>query len=499
MTFGFRNAAYRRAIVAGTSFLVLLFLIRINADALLANFEARFGPLLTTQLFHPQHWFWAFDQTQPITVRRGFAMIIALFGGFLALDNLAALKSVLSRFFQTKAAPIVICLLAFATFWYFRVLFSWGDVGRYEAMLAGTIGVDNTNFVPQIFFMSAPLTTALFFLSWITGIFETAENAIAMVNVLAGVVYVWCCLRLVRLSENKDYAWVSLLLFVATPSIGLFFGYRETTSVVTGTFALYALASVYFLRTAQTRYFLLASLAIGVGAAAHNIAIILLPSWALLAILVLQANAAKSVKPLLSAMALIALPLALMFALAVLMPDRVLGPLSGDAVLGEEIAEDGLSVLLRRSCIGSEAGDPVSWCYPLGSIDQIMDILNLSMLLLPGWIILVPILVVGLRRNGLFNKETLFCLANIVSGIAFIVLFPSILGYLQDWDLYAPAYLQIVLFFAIWVINQPDYLRNWMKPLLFSAVAVNIVGIIELIFVLQPWLFGRVIFPMLAG
>ncbi len=476
-----------------------LFLVRYNAMQLLAFFEARFGPLLVTQHYQPMHWFWAFDNSEPIRVTRWFAVVILGFVSLFSLEWLPSLKATLNKLLQHPLAMPVIMLLGMLIFWYFRVLFAWGDTGRYEGYLRGPFGQDNTDFVPFIFFMSAPLTTALFYLAWITDLFASAEDAIAIVNVLAGGVYIWGGLRLIKSMTGKHAHYLQLLLLLSAPFLTLFFGYREATAVAAGCFSVYCYAGYQFLQTKSLRWFLLASLVIGISTAAHNIGIILIPAWAILFWVFIRSSIERKVLNLIVSGVLIALPLAIMFGFALTFPERVPGTLAGDALLADQVREGGLVVLLRRSCIGSGTAEPKGWCYALGSGYQLMDLANLTMFLFPGMFVLLPVMLGVVARNWQkISLVTLFALANVAAGAAFTILFPPVLGFLQDWDLFAPAYLLSSLgLLMLYLENETPWLHA-LKPVLFGAIALNLASLLELTFLLQTWLFGRVIFPMLG-
>jgi hypothetical protein len=172
------------------------------------------------------------------------------------------------------------------------------------------------------------------------------------------------------------------------------------------------------------------SLALSLAIAAHGQMLLLLPSYG---ILLLAAWYKGQRRVILPALILVPLPSVILLVVAFLRPDLIIGGLYGDALGGA----DGMFVPLFMTEGEYEH-------YTLFSVEHIIEIINAMLVTAPlALILLAPALFAAWRRRREWEVWLLATVA--VGAILFIFLWNADLGMQNDWDLFTPPFLLLLL------------------------------------------------------
>lgn len=316
-------------------------------------------------------------------------------------------------------------LLIGATTWYFRVGRSLGDSHIFMEML-GT---------ERIFRMSQPLTTVVYWLAYhIVGTWGwAARNAVALVCSLAAMIAVWVWgLLIARLPKQEAWAISALVL---PCSLGvLFCGYVETTVLSLLCMLIFILLSHRYLHGQAALW--QPALALGIAAAFHGLAFYMVPSLALIA----WARATGWRKLLLSRQTFAALlafivPVALTVGLALTFRPWIRGTLVGDSLGGWN----------RRAFVSLRPPlYPPEERYTMFSLAHFGDVTGIMLLV-------SPFSLLALIAGSVWGKQSIktwwgrFLLLNALCGLAFVFSWNADLGMKQDWDLFGPPLLSLLL------------------------------------------------------
>lgn len=416
-----------KTLIDVTLFLCLLVLLGlyINGQWLTAQLSRLFGdpPPVFIQLALPQvwqTWLWSIDS---ISVSSKVALIVATLGGGLLALGLQWWTGWLSwiEHWRSPWFHLVVALLTIPFLWYLRGDIGLGDAPRYTAML-GT---------GRLFVMHGPLASLLFALVHrLGGSRWPPESTVAFVNCLLGAVWVYLLLRFASRHEGWK-RWLLLGCVLPASGVAIFFGYREMMAL-----ALVAAVVYLYLATGtlngQSLY--LPSLALSLAIAAHGQMLLLLPSYGILLLATWYKGQRRVILP---ALMLVPLPSVILLAVAFLRQDLIIGGLYGDALGGA----DGMFVSLFRT--GGEYEH-----YTLFSVEHIIELINAMLVTAPfALILLVPALFAAWRRRREWEVWLLATVA--VGAILFIFLWNADLGMQNDWDLFTPPFLLLLLSSAL--------------------------------------------------
>jgi hypothetical protein len=305
--------------------------------------------------------------------------------------------------------------------WYYRVDRSWGDRKIFLEML--TQG--------KFFRMSQPLTTALYALVYIgVQLFDwPPRNAIALVCSGAAMVTTSTLIAFLKRLPREEAITIGSVIFPCALWV-LFFGYVETT-VMALTWTVTFFFTSY--RHIQGRTGLLVpALVLGIAMACHGSSIYLLPALLFLAFRA-QLNFKSRLRRLLEASLGFALPVIIVVGVALTHPAAIRGSFVGDSLGGAD----------SRALVPLFDPVPPFEHYTLFSIAHFVDVLNLVFLVSP---FVLPCVWIGLRQIGSAGTDwTKFLGIGALSGLGFIVLWNPDLGMPQDWDLFAPPLLPVLL------------------------------------------------------
>lgn len=366
---------------------------------------------------------WAFDHLTVTASLAGFAVVISLF--------LALIGGVALRLYVDPPAQWVrwimlagVILGVGASTWYFRVERSLGDRTIFLEML--THG--------KSFRMSQPLTTALYSLAyrWVQGLGWPPRNAVALVCSIASMALVWPFLEVLRGLPRAERTAAAVL--VCSSSLGvLFFGYVETTGVALALALIYMwMARLYV----QDQVKLWApALVLGIAVSAHGMSLYLVPSF-----LLLFANRngrplhGSQLRRILTAGLAFMAPVIVVVGTALLSYGAIRGSLVGDSLGGADM----------RPFVPLSAPQPPKEQYTLFSLAHLADLANLFCLVSPYTIFLLLLALIRLK----YAASTVwgqFLLVSAASGLLYAFLWNPDLGMKQDWDLFAPALLPLLL------------------------------------------------------
>ncbi len=504
----------RSTLVWAILLLGLLIGLRFFVEPITAALEAQWGPLLVNQQFHPMRWLWAFEATQPIRPSRWLLLTIAL---------IPTLYLVLSRISlpQKTWVYVAICVGMFALYWLFRAKIGYGDAGRYEDyMLRGIVpGAEGQTPDPKVLFMSSPLSTALFYVVYhvlFPGVFS-AEDAIAFVHATIGLIYVTAMVWSVQRYVAGAAKLPVLLLLLSIPATVHFFGYREATSVTPGLAGAYIALALWQLHTPKLWKLVLASFIAGLATAAHGVGYMLAASVAYLWLSYLVHTIRE--KQLINGVLGVLLgavsyfgPFRFFFFLSYRNPSWVFGHPKGDSGdAWQGLLPQNWLGTLRLGCANSGVRPPERWCYPVFSKHQFFDLLSGTFRLWPAGLIVMLIVVLTLLYlarnyewrnvlNDVWHSRILFLSAVFAGALGFLLLFPPMLGFIQDWDLFGPSYIVMATVTALFMgFYIPDAV--WKKPVFRLTVsimiALNLASLTEFLFWLQPRFFGETLVPLL--
>ncbi len=312
---------------------------------------------------------------------------------------------------------IVVFVLVVGGLWYWRVAGSQGDAFKYLIMLR-----DDKWFV-----MSQPLSTALFSLAYavLQPLGWPPAGAAAVVNVLAGAVWLIAALSLAR---TAPVASIAIITAIVAGGVVVFFGYIETMAWPLALATLYLLAAQ---RVLAGRSPWPAALCFGLTVAAHGQMLLLGPSLLVVAFEVLRRQGRWRAAAF---AALAAAPIALIVGMALLNQDRIYDTLVGDALGGGDqrmfVPLIGLTTTAER--------------YTLFSGWHLWEIVNL-MLRAGPWL---PVAAVGAVigwRAARREVRSLFWALVFAGSVAFVALWNSDFGMNLDWDLYVPPVMLALL------------------------------------------------------
>ncbi len=510
------NTSISKPWLAGYAILIVCILIglRFAVEPLTAALESAWGPLLSAQFHHEMRWLWAFEGTAPVTISRwALLVVVGTLGSYLLLS-------------QQKIQPntlilITLVVAAAALYWILRPKIAYGDAGRYEGyMLRGILpGLEDQPPDPKVLFMSSPLSTALFYVVYhvlFPGMFS-AEEAVSMVNIAAGVIFVASSMWVVSRWIKPEARWATILLLLTIPATVHFFGYREATSVTPGLGIAYVALALWYLDDPKLWKLLLAALIAGLSTAAHGVGYMFGASLLYLAAgyalkQYQQGRLGNGVLGAVLTVAFYILPFRAFFWLARRNPDWVFGHPTGDSgdALTWLLPQNWLTTL-RLDCRGSIALPIDRWCYPVFSEHQFFDLLSGTFRLWPAGLIalLVAALVLVQLARGynwsnavaeFWNSRLMFFIAVFCGALGFLLLFPPMLGFIQDWDLFGPSYIVMatVTAFLMGMYLSAD---TWKSPLFRLTVSLmiglNLAGLTEFLFWLQPYFFGETLVPLL--
>ena len=519
--------------------------LRFGSAGIDTRLEALGGVFPSTQRWGKVTWLWAFNGTSPLRLERWLLTFVLSASGFHTLLGSRFAR----RFGELLGHPsrrtqwlflTAFVLVCMALFWMLRLKIAWGDTGRYEDyLLRGVVPGQTGPPQPKLLFMSAPLTTLTFY-AFYYGYFNrflTPENAVALVNVCAGGIYIVSALALVRRLASP-LRMFAVLWLLTLPATALFYGYREATAISAAFAVLYLVAAWWALHTDQARLILLAALALGLAAAGHGLAFMLAPSLFLLLLrdLLRRMRRGSWIKAgtlvMLSILFFLG-PLLILFWVADSSPDLVYGAPGGDAGFEQAFIRGDWSLALRLYC--EEAGrSPSDLCYPVFSLFQWVDLWNITSRLDPALpVIVIAAVLVGfmsyrqewfwkftpqgsgaldrdqrrmrLARDSvrrLIESPAIFWVAVSAGSLTFLILWPPGLGFEHDWDLYAPVYLIFMVVLLLAVRRRILDTGQITQPLRAAGallLALNFSGLVEILLLLQPHLFGGVLLPYLQS
>ncbi len=364
-----------------------------------------------------EHLSWGRQNLVLVAVLAGAAVL----GGWFLLNLYLSASSRWVRWASLGAAMLWVG----AVTWYFRVGQSLGDSYTFMQMLS----------TGSMFRMSQPLTTAIYGLTYrLVGPWGwAARNAVALVCSIAAMAAVWVWgLLVARLPRQEAWAISALIL---PCSLGvLFCGYVETTVLSLLWMLVFILLAHRYLHGQGVLW--QPALALGVAAALHGLAFYMAPSLALIT-WARSTGWRKLVFSRQTWMALLAfiVPVALTVGLALLFRDRIRGTLVGDSLGGPGMRpfvplKSPLHLPEERYTMLS----PAHW----GDVAGIM-------LLVSPFSLLTLIASLVWSRPAAQTWWGRFLLLNTLSGLAFVFLWNADLGMKQDWDLFGPPLLSLLL------------------------------------------------------
>ncbi|MBL8092725.1 MAG: hypothetical protein JNL73_01060 [Anaerolineales bacterium] len=344
---------------------------------------------------------------------------------------------------------IVVAALALGGLWYWRVAGSQGDAFKYLIMLR-----DDKWFV-----MSQPLSTALFSLAYavLQPLGWPPAGAAAVVNVLAGAVWLIAALSLAR---TAPVASIAVITAIVAGGVVVFFGYIETMAWPLALATLYLLAAQ---RALAGRSPWPAALCFGLTVAAHGQMLLLGPSLLVVAFEVLRRQGGWRAAAF---AALAAAPIALIVGVALLNQDRIYDTLVGDALGGGD----------QRMFVPLVSLTTTAERYTLFSGWHLWEIVNL-MLRAGPWL---PVTAVGAMigwRGARLDARRVFWALVFAGSVAFVALWNADFGMNLDWDLYAPPVMLALL--AAAMLWPPDWrlrpgVLGAMAGLNFGATALSL-------------------------
>jgi hypothetical protein len=209
------------------------------------------------------------------------------------------------------------------------------------------------------------------------------------------------------------------LLFMASGGyIQLFFGDIENYSFVAVCILAYVCASYCFLHDGAT--FVAPSAALSIAMMFHLVAGWLLPSYAYLIAVCLKRGGPRPLAKGLLAFVLVLASVLVFFHFNGLPIQRLFTTSHAFALARGEAAE----------------------YLNTPSLDYYIQIVNLVLLLFPA-VILLPALVAGRRIE--ISRFNIFLIVACLSGLAFLLVWNAQLGVYQDWNLFAPLFVPVVV------------------------------------------------------
>ena len=405
-------------------------------------------------------WSFFFYKELPAWLRLSFVLSPALLT-IAACYLTKRIPNSVTWFERQRVRPIIlICgafVISFGLFWLLREHRYWGDAISTIKILEG----EHTVKPLGSFFWKEPLDRILAVLFY--DIFHGLGNwgaaqSIALMSCLAGGIFVSALFVLAARLGQTIYD--RFFIFAFTLSMGavqLFFGHVENYTLVTLFMLLFMLAGVQYLKGAAPLY--MAVLLAAVAAAAHPLAIFLLPALMSLPFIRMPREPWKNIFQAV-------LP-GLAFLTGFYVICRLLG--APQIVIGLNQFGDDRNVFL-----------PVLQAL---KYRHVRDVIQNYLLILPlgVWVIAIDLIRTkpGVHRDPI----ALFLLINSLSFLVFALFFNQKLDRLMDWDLFAPAALPITL--------TAGYLYVSLRPNDSEKKGIGLYAILFSLAFTVPWVLSN--------
>lgn len=404
-----------------------------------------------------EHVWWAFDHLAVEASQAGFAVVIGL---LLSLIGWAVLRLYVdppARWVRWAVLAGAI-LGAGALTWYVRVERSFGDRTIFLEML--THG--------KLFRMSQPLTTALYGLAyrWVQELGWPPRNAVALVCSIAAMALVWPFLELLRGLPRDERSWTAVLVCSSTLGV-LFFGYVETTVVALTLALVYTWVARLYVQ-GRVRLWMPA-LVLGFAVAAHGMSLYLFPSLFVLALYQTEKTGSRSrLVSWIGAGIAYMLPILIVIGMALLSRSMIRGSILGDSFGGTDM----------RPFVALSIPQPPNERYTLFSLAHVLDLVNLAFLVSPFVFMVVGVSLFGFRLSACTVWEC-FLFVGAASGLLYAFLWNADLGMKQDWDLFAPALLPVLLLGGRLIATRTSKVLRWGMAVLSLYNSVLFLRVFE--------------------
>lgn len=295
-----------------------------------------------------------------------------------------------------------------------------------------------------------PLATAInavsFYLTSRLFAFD-AFQAVASVSLLAGVLFYFAALYLVRnLLQRPSERLLAMILLLFSGMTLLFCGYVESYLLLPAAITMFLAAGIRGLRQKGSilwsLFFFLLAVGLHVSSLYLSLAVLLLAYYAFR-----QKRAAGGI----ACLAAVAVALA-----AVLILPMLLDTTNTDA--GRLIVP-----------LSSSVDD-----YWLFSSQHLLDIANQLLLIgAPVLILLIGSLILRPERPPR-GRVVMFAGVVLIGAIAFVSLLDPKLGYATDWDLFAPAGVAVILFALVWAASPGKLQLSSVASVAVMAAAMGV-------------------------